>query len=180
MQQIAMKFVQWDVPELEKLKDSRVYQLREQLDNGEKLSRENKNWITRNVKECIHFKRGIALMGYFFDFSDVLKRYFVKQHGHIAEYYAIDKTALRSVLYGRIEDIVEVELGHYYERLVCSNGQTVKEERKDSTIYKLSANEIHSIIGKVKNKSFFVSGVEQFGKLLTQVSDLDIEVEFIA
>ena len=104
MQQIAMKFVQWDVPELEKLKDSRVYQLREQLDNGDK------NWITRNVKECIHFKRGIALMGYFFDFSDVLKRYFVKQHGHIAEYYAIDKTALRSVLYGRIEDIVEVEL----------------------------------------------------------------------
>ena len=37
MQQIAMKFVQWDVPELEKLKDSRVYQLREQLDNGDKL-----------------------------------------------------------------------------------------------------------------------------------------------
>ena len=33
---------------------------------------------------------------------------FVKQHGHIAEYYAIDKTALRSVLYGRIEDIIEV------------------------------------------------------------------------
>lgn len=77
MQQVAMKFVQWDVPELEKLKDSRVYQLREQLDNGDKLSREDKNWITRNVKECIHFKRGIALMGYFFDFSDVLKRYFV-------------------------------------------------------------------------------------------------------
>ena len=49
MQQIAMKFVQWDVPELEKLKDSRVYQLREQLDNGDKLSREDKNWITRNV-----------------------------------------------------------------------------------------------------------------------------------
>ena len=56
MTQIAMKFVQWDVPELEKLKDSRVYQLREQLDNGDKLSREDKNWITRNVKECIHFK----------------------------------------------------------------------------------------------------------------------------
>ncbi len=51
-----MKFVQWDVPELEKLKGCRVYQLREQLDNGDKLSREDKNWITRNVKECIHFK----------------------------------------------------------------------------------------------------------------------------
>ena len=109
MTQIAMKFVQWDVPELEKLKDSKVYKLRERLDNGDKLSREEKNWLTRNVKECCHFKRGIALMGYRFDFSDVFKRYFVKQHGHIAEYYAIDKTALRSVLYGRIEDIIEVQ-----------------------------------------------------------------------
>lgn len=110
MTQIAMKFVQWDVPELEKLKDSKVYKLRERLDNGDKLSREEKNWLTRNVKECCYFKRGIALMGYRFDFSDVLKRYFVKQHGHIAEYYAIDKTALRSVLYGRIEDIIEVQI----------------------------------------------------------------------
>ena len=63
MTQIAMKFVQWDVPELEKLKDSKVYKLRERLDNGDKLSREEKNWLTRNVKECCHFKRGIALMG---------------------------------------------------------------------------------------------------------------------
>ena len=62
MTQIAMKFVQWDVPELEKLKDSKVYKLRERLDNGDKLSREEKNWLTRNVKECCHFKRGIALM----------------------------------------------------------------------------------------------------------------------
>lgn len=48
MQQIAMKFVQWDVPELEKLKDSRVYQLREQLDNGDKLSREDKMYFPEN------------------------------------------------------------------------------------------------------------------------------------
>lgn len=108
MEQIAMKFVQWDVPELIELKDSKVYKLRERLDNGVKLSREEKNWLTRNVVECCYFKRSIALMGYCFDFSDVLKRYFVKQHGQIAEYYAIDKTALRSVLYGRIEDIIEV------------------------------------------------------------------------
>ena len=32
----------------------------------------------------------------------------VKQYGSIHEYYATDKTALRSILYGRIEDIVEV------------------------------------------------------------------------
>ena len=74
----------------------------------EQRRHEEKNWITRNVWESIYFKRGIALSGYHFDFSDVLKRYFVKQHGSIHEYYAIDKTALRSILYGRIEDIVEV------------------------------------------------------------------------
>ena len=65
MTQIAMKFVQWDVPELEKLKDSKVYKLRERLDNGDKLSREEKNWLTRNCESsAANFKRGIALMGY--------------------------------------------------------------------------------------------------------------------
>lgn len=108
MAQIATKFVKWDVPELATLQDSRAYKLRERLNNGGKLNREEKNWITRNVRESIYFRRGIALCGYHFDFSDILKRYFVKQHGQICEYYAIDKTALRSVLYGRIEVIVEV------------------------------------------------------------------------
>ena len=95
MAQIATKFVKWDIPELATLQ-------------GGKLNREEKNWITRNVWESIYFKRGIALSGYHFDFSDVLKRYFVKQYGNIHEYYAIDKTALRSILYGRIESVVEV------------------------------------------------------------------------
>ena len=107
MAQIATKFVKWDVPELATLQDSRVYKLRERLNNGGKLNREE-NWITRNVRESVYFKRGIALSGYHFDFSDILRRYFVKQYGHIGEYYAIDKTALRSILYGRIEVIVEV------------------------------------------------------------------------
>ena len=40
MTQIAMKFVQWDVPELDGLKDSKVYRLRERLNNGDKLTRE--------------------------------------------------------------------------------------------------------------------------------------------
>ncbi len=108
MAQIATKFVKWDVPELTTLQDTRVYKLRERLNNGGKLNREEKNWITRNVWESVYFRRGIALSGYHFDFSDILKRYFVKQHRQICEYYAIDKTALRSVLYGRIEVIVEV------------------------------------------------------------------------
>lgn len=68
MAQIATKFVQWDVPELATLQGSRVYKLREHLNNGGKLNREDKNWITRNVSESTYFKRGIALSGYHFDF----------------------------------------------------------------------------------------------------------------
>ena len=68
MTQIATKFVKWDIPELATLQDSKVYKLRVHLNNGGKLNREEKNWITRNVWESIYFKRGIALSGYHFDF----------------------------------------------------------------------------------------------------------------
>lgn len=109
MEPIATKFVTWEIPPLSDLKDCKAYQLRQQLNNGKKLSREQKNWITQQVRSNTYLLRSIPLQRYKFDFSDVLKRFFVKQYGHIQEYYAIDKTALRSTLYGRIEDIVEVK-----------------------------------------------------------------------
>lgn len=109
MKPIATKFVKWDVPELTTLKDSRAYQLRQLLNEGGKMNRIQKNWLTSQVNHNTFFKRGIPLGGYRFDFSDVLKCYFVKQFGSIHEYYAVDKTALRSILYGRIDIIVEVK-----------------------------------------------------------------------
>ena len=51
MIQIATKFVKWDIPELATLQDSKVYKLRVHLNNGGKLNRKEKNWITRNVRE---------------------------------------------------------------------------------------------------------------------------------
>lgn len=63
-----------------------------------------------------------------------------------------------------------IELGHYYERLVCANGQIVREERKDATVYKLSSHEIHKMITQVKSKQFFTKGIEQFGKLFAVAS----------
>ena len=45
MKLIATKFVRWEVPELTLLQDSRVYRLREHLNCGGKLNREDKNWI---------------------------------------------------------------------------------------------------------------------------------------
>lgn len=108
MTPIATRFVTWDIPELQTLQDSKVYKLRTQLNESKPMNREQKNWLTKNVNSNVYFKRGIPLRGYRFDFSDVLKRYFVKQYGHIAEYYAVDKTALRAILCGRIDEIIEI------------------------------------------------------------------------
>ena len=43
---MATKFVAWEVPTLEALKDSKVYNLREKLNNGERMNREEKDWLT--------------------------------------------------------------------------------------------------------------------------------------
>ena len=46
-------------------------------------------------------------MGWAFDFSEVLKRFVVKQYGDWYEVWAVDKMAVRAMTYGRIEAIVE-------------------------------------------------------------------------
>lgn len=48
-QPIAVKFVNWKVDPLDTLKDSRVYRLRLRLNNGDKMSREDKNWLAKNL-----------------------------------------------------------------------------------------------------------------------------------
>ncbi|WP_081743770.1 molybdenum ABC transporter ATP-binding protein [Bacteroides timonensis] len=106
--EIATKFVDWEVSELSALQDSKVYQLRERLNKGGKLSRSEKNWLTEALHSNVFFRRSVPLMGWKFDFTDVLHLYWVKQYGQISEYYAIDKTALKSILYGAIDEIVEL------------------------------------------------------------------------
>ena len=105
---IATKFVRHEVPELTTLKTSKVYQLREKLNKGERLSRAEKNWLAEAVNRNAYFKRAVPLMGYRFGFEDVLKSYIVKQYGSWAEYNAPDKTSLRSIIYGRIDQIAEI------------------------------------------------------------------------
>ena len=105
---IAQKFVSWEVPELKELICSKVYQLREKLNNGGKLCREEKNWITKEVNHNSYFKNAIPLYGYRFNFADILKTYIVKQHGYYHEYKGIDKTSLRAMIYGRIDRIIEI------------------------------------------------------------------------
>ena len=106
---IATKFVKWDVPGLDTLKGSKVYLLREKVNAGGKLSREEKNWIAEKVNSNSYFRNAIPLGGYRFDFSDILKTYIVKQYGSYQEYKAVDKTSLRAMIYGRIDKIIEVK-----------------------------------------------------------------------
>ena len=106
---IATKFVKWDIPELDTLKGSKVYLLREKVNAGGKLTREEKNWIAENVNRNSYFKSAIPLSGYRFDFSEILKTFVVKQYGSYQEYKAVDKTSLRAMIYGRIDKIIEVK-----------------------------------------------------------------------
>ena len=107
-QALATKFVQWDVNPLESLCDSKVYLLRMKLNRGETMSREDKNWLCEAVNSNTYFRTAVPLMGYRFDFIDVLKKYLVNQYGQWTEYYAPDRTSLKSYLYGRINQIVEI------------------------------------------------------------------------
>ena len=107
-QAVATKFVQWDVNPLESLCNSKVYLLRVKLNRGERMSREEKNWLCEAVNSNTYFRTAVPLQGWRFDFLDVLKKYLVNQYGQWAEYYAPDRTSLRSFLYGRINQIVEI------------------------------------------------------------------------
>ena len=106
---IATKFVAWEVPTLESLQNSKVYRLRAKLNNGGRMSREEKDWLTRNVNDNTYFKSAVPLLGWRFDFSDVLRTFIVNRYGQWSEYKATDKTALRRALYGRIYRIVELD-----------------------------------------------------------------------
>lgn len=105
---IASKFVKWDIPELHTLNNSKVYLLRTKVNAGEKLNREEKDWITKQINNNTYFKDSIPLSGYRFYFGDILRTFVVKQYGNYQEYKAIDITSLRTMLYGRIEKIIEI------------------------------------------------------------------------
>ncbi len=108
MKEIATKFVYCGVRPLEELKGTQAYILRTRLNDNGRLSREEKNWITRRVNDNAYFKFSIPVLGWRFDFSDVLNTYLVRQYGRWQEYKATDKTALRNILYGKVEKIVQL------------------------------------------------------------------------
>lgn len=119
MENIAYKFVKWDVPALETLSHTEPYKLKCKLISGEKLSREEKNRIA--VISC---RNGYTRTGgWHFSFYRFLTQFVVKQYGSWCEYYAVDKTALRHALDGRIEQIVTGKLPEIVNEKKKSHGK---------------------------------------------------------
>ena len=102
-------FVSWEIPTFEQIQECKAVALRRGIDNGYKLTREDKDWITANVNGNSYFKNAIPTLGYKVPFADVLRRYWVRQYGSIQEYYATDKTALHNYLCGKIDEIIELQ-----------------------------------------------------------------------
>ena len=105
---VATKFVKWEVQPLETLCTCEAYLLRVKLNRGEAMSREEKDWLCEAVNSNTYFRTAVPVMGYRFDFLDVLKKFLVNQYGHWSEYYAPDRTSLKSFLCGQINQIVEI------------------------------------------------------------------------
>jgi len=94
------KFVKWEVPALETLKESRPYRIHEKLQRGDKLTPDEKMAVASD-------KPYTPLMGWMFDFREWLTEYWVElRYWGIVKVYALDKTSIRKS--GKFSGIVKI------------------------------------------------------------------------
>ena len=107
---IAYKFVDWDVPGLITLKNSKPYQIKEKVLAREKLSREEKDYLYTNLRANNFSKTGIPLHGWMFGFLPWLRLYYVEyNYSHIQKVWSPDKMAIRNNIYeSEIVKITEI------------------------------------------------------------------------
>ncbi len=55
-------------PPLESLSDSSIYLLRAKLNRGERMSREDKDWLCEAANNNTYFRSAVPLQGWRFDF----------------------------------------------------------------------------------------------------------------
>ena len=103
------RFVQHEIPPLEALRDTRIYKVYQKCEDGEKLTRDERDWLFEQFYGSSYGKDRVALHGWMFDWSDKVKRYWVqlKYYG-ILQYYAIDKTSIRNYFGHQVIKIIEV------------------------------------------------------------------------
>lgn len=95
---------------LDSLKESKVYKIKNKLINKEKITREEKDYITREIKSSRYGRNyiGVPLMGWMFSFRQFMKRYVVKQYDSWYEVYGFDKTSVRFAQGNGITEIYEI------------------------------------------------------------------------
>ena len=104
--QYVYKFVTWDVPPLESLSNSKAYQFMEKLNRGEKLTREEKDWV---VERTVYRGGVYRLYGWEFYFFHYMRSFLVRySYGEWSCYRAFDKTSLRKVL-SSVKEIHEIK-----------------------------------------------------------------------
>jgi hypothetical protein len=104
------KFVKWEVPPLETLRDSFPFKIHEKIENGIELTRDEKNRLARELLNNAYSRVGIPLKGWMFDFRNYISHFWVKDAGGIREVFAPDKTSIRAA--GRffsVRQIVEIK-----------------------------------------------------------------------
>lgn len=103
------KFVKWEVPELDTLKDSKVFKLHELLTNGVKINQAHKDELYEMFRSSMTGGAIAKLGGYAFDFTKWTHLYYVEQYGSVYKRYAFNKTSIRKCEHGRLTRIVEVK-----------------------------------------------------------------------
>lgn len=92
------KFVSHEVGKPEDEYNSVIYQMREKLNSGEKLTT-SEGYTLFDLLYRQGYGKVYRLMGYQYDFSDVLKTFLVKTRDYgITEMYAPSKMAIRKVV----------------------------------------------------------------------------------
>lgn len=102
-------FVKWEPSSTESLKASRHYALWEKaIDNPEKLTREEKDWLAAKFIEC--GSMNIVKLGGWAMCFPTAKKYLVQDKYDMRSwrmYSAFNKTSLRKALYGACGQIAE-------------------------------------------------------------------------
>lgn len=98
-QVIAVPFIK-NVNNLDDYRNCKAYILKVKCMKKEKLTREEKNWITQQINSNLYYKDSICVMGWRYDFSDYLRKFIYKLK-HSTNWYeimAFDKTSARNCL----------------------------------------------------------------------------------
>ena len=90
------------------VESSKAYELRKKLNAGEKLTRNEKDWVTKSVNTNFFFKKAVPVMGWKVDFSDVLYEFIINQYGSYYSRWACDKTSIRNTECGKIDRIIKI------------------------------------------------------------------------